>query len=154
MTGKASMVLVSPPFTFLSARVQASSAHNLFLRNDIDNAVNFTSSLMASVAHYHICCSELLFIDRSKSRCARMMMAEDVEGSPKAARQRALQVLEVEERALVYKRSLGMYNRDPCRKDLLHVTALERAIHFWKKGLKRSSSLGKTNYIGSDGTRT
>lgn len=56
-------------------------------------------------------------------------MEADLDG----AREKISHVLEFDGQALTYTRTPGVYNRDPRRRDLFHVSVAERTIHFDEK---------------------
>lgn len=52
--------------------------------------------------------------------------------------------------ALVYLRSPGVYNSDPCRIEFFPASVLENIIHFWRKGLIQDSPLMMIYYNVGD----
>lgn len=54
------LVLASPPYSTWSARADASSAHDVFCRADIEDATRFMSNDMAPEANGHIFRSNLM----------------------------------------------------------------------------------------------
>lgn len=59
LSGEVSIVLFNLQYSSRRARAQASCAHDVVLRSDIENAISFMSSLMAFGAHSHIFASTL-----------------------------------------------------------------------------------------------
>lgn len=54
-------VLAEPFHNTQSAQGQASCAHDVFSKNDIEGLVRFMSSLMSREAHSHIFCLDFMF---------------------------------------------------------------------------------------------
>lgn len=149
LSGDVSMMLTGPLHDNRSGQGEASSADKVFSKKDIENAASFLSSVITPGAHGHICCTMLVFSNWSKRLRARMEIAENVEADPEGAKERASHVLNIKNQALAYTTSLGVYSRDPRRKDLFHASVGKKTNFFLRKSLAWFSLLQRVSYNAS-----
>lgn len=87
-------------------------------------------NMMPYEAHHEIFCSDLMFFHWNKSLDRQRENVENVEADPEVANKSIAHVFEIEVHALISMKSCGMYNFDPCRRNLLHAPMSEKAICF------------------------
>lgn len=57
-------------------------------------------------------------------------MLQNIEADLKGRKERTLHMSEVQDQALIFTRSPGVYSHCPRRRYLFHASVLERATHF------------------------
>lgn len=76
-----------------SARGQSSYAHDVFCKEEIENAVRFMSIVMVPRVHDHFFSSDLTFFQWDKSLRCQMEMVEYVKADPEGLKEKLLLVL-------------------------------------------------------------
>lgn len=124
------LMLADPPYRIRSARGQASPAHDVFFKEDIEDAVTFMSSLMAPRAQGHIRGSDLVSLYWQKSLRLQTEIVTDVEPGPQGLKEWLPRDFEQEKQALVKMNTARMYDRDARCRELSHAFMLEMATAF------------------------
>lgn len=94
-----------------SAWVQASSAHDVLCKNDIEEALKFMSSFKAPAAYSYSSCCGLMFLHVNKSSRRPAAMVEDAKADPEGLKEMLLFVFEVYYLALTHmKKPLGVHS--------------------------------------------
>lgn len=82
-----------------------------------------------------------------------MGKAENKNNDPERSSEPLLHVFGVEDKALMYKRSLSVYNHGLCPTSLLYASVSEAVISILRKDPLWDSSLGLAVYSGRDSIR-
>lgn len=112
--------LVDPCRNTHIAHVQASCNHDVCSGENIEDAMVFMSSLKDPGAHRPLSFLSNAPPFQQEPRLAYRGGRRYGERSTGIQRKN-LGVIDVEDRALIYKRSPGLLNRDLCRRDLFHA---------------------------------
>lgn len=110
---KVNLMMADHPYSTFSAQDQASSAYNVMCGEDMEDAVRFTSSVMASRAYGHSFCFDLVFHHSNKRLRRQNEMVGDVEAESKWSKERLSQVVQTEEQALMYVKTPRVQARSP-----------------------------------------
>lgn len=79
-TDNMSLVLLDPSINTRTAWEKSNSAHDVFSKSNMENAITLMGSFMASGAHEHIFCSDLMLYSWKRSHCAVRRNLNDMEG--------------------------------------------------------------------------
>lgn len=97
-------------------------------------------SVVASGAHDHIFCSELMFYQRNSSPRAAREKVDNVE--EKLEREKEVsKAFQINDQTILLIRSPEFYSSDRRQSDLIHALVLGREIYFWRKEVTKATSL-------------
>lgn len=100
-TEKMHLISTDSPYNTRSVRGRSRSAHEVFSKKDMEDAMRLTSNFMASGEHVHIFCSSLMFHHWKRSLRAAKEWVEDVEGDLEGGKEKMPEVFEMEDQGIL-----------------------------------------------------
>lgn len=135
------LVLIGLSYNTRNARGQNTSAHDVFCKEHLKEAVRFMSNVLSPEAHNDTVFSDLVFFRYNKSLHRQIEMVENIETGAQKLRHKPSHVFAIENQVLIYRKDSKVKKLDRRRRDLFLASMPETLFHFWKKGLKRASLL-------------
>lgn len=148
LDGKVSFVVTDPPYNIRNQRSANNSSHDVLTESDMKKCVELFDALLKKGGHGLIFCSSLQFHTWFELLKEYTVCQEDGDSDEDSQPLRRMKIspFHVEEAMIHFQSSPGHYNRDPAKKSLAHMSVVQTAIHFWKKGTSEGDCDRILNY--------